>query len=66
MVRAHKMIPEGSNLILTIHDELVTVTPNEVVNETVEAIRGAMEGINALSVPLLADVKVVNKWGEAK
>ena len=60
------MIPDGSNLILTIHDELVTVTPNELIEETTNAIREAMEGINALNIPLLADVKVVTRWGEAK
>ena len=65
MVRAHKMIPAESNMILTIHDELVTVTPNELIEETTNAIREAMEGINALSIPLLADVKVVKRWGEA-
>jgi DNA polymerase I-like protein with 3'-5' exonuclease and polymerase domains len=66
MIRANKMIPEGAGLILTVHDELVTVTPADVAEQTAEAIRQAMEGIKALSIPLLADVKVVNRWGEAK
>jgi hypothetical protein len=25
-----------------------------------------MEGIKALSIPMIADVKVVQRWGEAK
>jgi DNA polymerase I-like protein with 3'-5' exonuclease and polymerase domains len=66
MVRAHTLIPEGSNLILTIHDELVTVTPDHLIEETEAAIREAMEGINALNIPLLADVKTVTRWGDAK
>jgi len=66
MIRAHKLIPEGAGLILTIHDELVTVTPSELAEETAAAIREAMEGIKALQIPLLADVKIVNRWGEAK
>lgn len=66
MVRAHDLIPEGSSLVLTVHDELVTVTPNHLREETAEAIREAMEGITALKVPLVADVKVVSRWGEAK
>jgi DNA polymerase I-like protein with 3'-5' exonuclease and polymerase domains len=66
MIRANKMIPEKSALILTVHDELVTVTPTNIAEETADAIRQAMEGINALSVPLLADVKIVQRWGEAK
>ena len=52
--------------ILTVHDEIVTVTPDALVDETREAIREAMEGINYLQVPLIADIKVVQRWGEAK
>jgi DNA polymerase I-like protein with 3'-5' exonuclease and polymerase domains len=66
MIRAHKMIPDESSLTLTIHDELVTVAPDHLAEETEAAIREAMEGINALSIPLIADVKTVNRWGEAK
>jgi DNA polymerase I-like protein with 3'-5' exonuclease and polymerase domains len=66
MIRAHQMIPEGASILLTVHDELVTLTPDNLVEETKEAIREAMEGINLLEVPLIADVKVVQRWGEAK
>jgi DNA polymerase I-like protein with 3'-5' exonuclease and polymerase domains len=66
MVRAQAMIPVESSLILTVHDELVTITPDHLAEETMEAIRGAMEGINVLSIPLIADVKLVSRWGEAK
>jgi DNA polymerase I-like protein with 3'-5' exonuclease and polymerase domains len=66
MIRAHQMVPKESRIILTVHDELVTITPDHLVNETKEAIREAMEGINMLDVPLIADVKVVQRWGEAK
>jgi len=66
MIRAHRQIPDGAHLILTVHDELVTVTPNHLVEETADAIREAMEGITALKVPLVADLKIVSKWGEAK
>jgi len=66
MVRAHAMLPKGAKLILTVHDELVTLTPDHLAEETAEAIRGAMEGIKVLDVPLIADVKTVQRWGEAK
>ena len=66
MIRAHKMIPDGASLTLTIHDELVTVTPDYLAEETEAAIREAMEGIKALSIPMIADVKTVTRWGEAK
>ena len=66
MVRAQDMIPKESRLLLTVHDELVTLTPDDKADETAECIRQAMEGIDLLDVPLIADVKIVQKWGEAK
>lgn len=66
MVRAYNRLPKEAKLSLTVHDELVTLTPDDKVEETVNAIREAMEGISLLSVPLVADIKVVQRWGEAK
>jgi DNA polymerase I-like protein with 3'-5' exonuclease and polymerase domains len=66
MVRADAMVPPGARLILTVHDEIVTVAPDGIAEETADAIRQAMEGIQVLDIPLLADVKVVDRWGEAK
>jgi len=66
MIRAQDMIPKEAKLLLTVHDELVTLTPDDKAEETAEAIREAMEGINLLEVPLLADVKTVQRWGQAK
>ena len=66
MIRAYERIPEGAQIILTVHDEIVTLTPDSKVEETREAIREAMEEINFLDVPLIADIKVVQKWGDAK
>lgn len=70
LVRAHScFINEPSvNLILTVHDELVTVTPEEKAEEVADAIRVSMEDIKLqqMIVPLVADVHIVDKWGEAK
>jgi DNA polymerase I-like protein with 3'-5' exonuclease and polymerase domains len=66
MIRAQEMIPKEAKLLLTVHDELVTLTPDSKADETAEAIREAMEGIKLLDVPLLADVKIVQRWGQAK
>lgn len=70
LVRAHScFVSEPDvNLILTVHDELVTVTPEDKAEETAEAIRESMEGIKVreITVPLIADIQIVDKWGEAK
>lgn len=70
LVRAHSCFTNEPdiNLVLTVHDELVTITPEDRAEETAEAIRRSMEGIKipAMKVPLIADVNIVDKWGEAK
>jgi DNA polymerase I-like protein with 3'-5' exonuclease and polymerase domains len=66
MVRAWTMIPKEARIILTVHDELVVTTPAELAEETAEKLREAMEDIQVLKVPLIADIKIVDKWGEAK
>ena len=70
IVRAHScFIDEPDvNVVLTVHDELVTVAREDLADETAQAIRESMEGIKltGITVPLIADVKIVNKWGEAK
>jgi DNA polymerase I-like protein with 3'-5' exonuclease and polymerase domains len=70
IVRAHScFIDEPDvNVVLTVHDELVTVAREDLAEETAEAIRLSMEGIHLpeITVPLIADVNIVDKWGEAK
>jgi len=70
LVRAHSCFIDEPNInvVLTVHDELVTICPEEDAEDVAEAIRTSMEGIklSAIKVPLIADVKIVDKWGEAK
>jgi DNA polymerase I-like protein with 3'-5' exonuclease and polymerase domains len=70
IVRAHASFIEEPdiNLSLTVHDELVTLTPEDRAEETAMAIKRAMEGIKipAITVPLIAEVHIVDKWGQAK
>jgi DNA polymerase I-like protein with 3'-5' exonuclease and polymerase domains len=70
IVRAHSCFVDEPdvNVVLTVHDELVTVAREDLAEEAAEAIRESMEGVKLknITVPLIADVKIVNKWGEAK
>ena len=70
MVRAHSCFVDEPdvNVVLTVHDELVTVAREDLAQETAEAIRASMEGIKLpeLVVPLIADIQIVDRWGEAK
>ena len=70
LVRAHScfVTEPDVNVVLTVHDELVTVAREDLAEETAEAIRESMEGVKLpeIIVPLIADVKIVDRWGEAK
>jgi DNA polymerase I-like protein with 3'-5' exonuclease and polymerase domains len=70
LVRAHSCFVNEPdiNVLLTVHDELVTVCPEDRADEVAEAIRESMEGIRVpqITVPLKAEVYVVDAWGQAK
>jgi DNA polymerase-1 len=70
LVRAHScfMAENDIKVVLTVHDELVTICPEDRAEEVAEAIRESMEGVKleAIKVPLKAEVYIVDKWGQAK
>lgn len=71
MVRVDKGLTESKagELILSVHDELVVVTPDEKAEECAGIVNEAMTGVGIQSlvkVPLKIDMKVVKRWSEAK
>jgi DNA polymerase I-like protein with 3'-5' exonuclease and polymerase domains len=69
MIRTNNTLEDEMSLILTVHDELVVIVPDDRVEEGQAIVREAMlgEGIQKLlRVPLKADIKVVDRWAEAK
>lgn len=69
MIRLDAALPPEIQLILSVHDELVVSSPNDMVERAAETLREAMigEGIQKLvRVPLKVDVKIVERWSDAK
>lgn len=73
MMRFHRSMPKNlgpeSGLVLTVHDELVVQWPEDRVDEGVQLLHEAMCGAEIqkmLSVPLIADAKIVDTWAQAK
>jgi DNA polymerase I-like protein with 3'-5' exonuclease and polymerase domains len=70
IVRAHSCFVDEPdvNVVLTVHDELVTVAREDLAEEAAEAVRESMEGIKLpeITVPLIAEAKIVDKWGDGK
>jgi DNA polymerase-1 len=56
----------SGKLILQVHDELVLEVPKSEVDQTKEAVRAAMSGVGALTVPLQVDIGVGINWMETK
>ena len=57
--------PEAK-LLLQVHDELIVECPEEIAPQVAQLISSQMEGIAALSVPLMAEAKIGKSWFEAK
>jgi DNA polymerase I len=57
---------ERARMILTVHDELLIESPEEVAAEVADHVRQAMEGAATLRVPLTVDVGIGANWRDAK
>lgn len=68
MVQCHRAFDgRDMHLILTVHDELVAVVPEDAIDLGVALVVEAMEQVPIeLRVPLKVDVKVVDRWSQAK
>jgi DNA polymerase I len=67
MIEADKLIHTKypvSRMILQIHDELLFEVPEGEAERFAKDLKGVMEEVYKLSVPLTADVKVGDNWGE--
>lgn len=54
----------GVRMLLQVHDELLIEVPEGLVDEVREIVRGAMEGVFELAVPLVVDQKDGRSWLE--
>ena len=69
MIRLHDTLPDDMHLILSVHDELVTLCPEEKADKCEALVREAMlgEGIQKMvNVPISGDLKIVDRWSQAK
>ncbi len=57
---------EDIKLLLQVHDELVFEVKEDLVSKYAEKIKAIMEAAYKLKVPLLAEAKAGDNWGEMK
>ncbi len=68
MVRVPRALRDaglGARLLLQVHDELVLEVPEAEVEATGALLKGVMEGVASLRVPLLVEIGHGRNWAEA-
>jgi DNA polymerase-1 len=55
----------AAKLIMQVHDELVLEVPERELAQAKDKLRDLMQGVAALSVPLIVDVGVGDNWDQA-
>ncbi|MFJ3271033.1 DNA polymerase [Streptomyces sp. NPDC086776] len=68
LVRLHKSLLPDMQILLTVHDEIAAMCPAGIAEEGAKVLHDAMAGaeMQLLSVPVTTDVKICDRWSEAK
>ena len=69
MIDVDRALADGgyrTQMLLTVHDELVFEVPLEERDAVEPLVRQTMESVTVLSVPLVVDVGFGPTWAEAK
>jgi DNA polymerase-1 len=56
----------AARMVLQVHDELVFESPRDELDALADMVRDAMENVDRLAVPLVADVNWGEDWASAK
>lgn len=65
MIKLDKVLPEGADLLLQVHDSLVVECDEEEKDKIAQILQETMEQIAPeLPVKLAVDLKTGHNWGE--
>ena len=66
MIALEKQLPDGSSMLLTVHDEIVIEAPEASADHVAGIVKEAMQNIFPLDVPLAVDAGWGKTWYAAK
>jgi DNA polymerase-1 len=66
MINIHKKLPEGADLILQIHDELIVECNTGDIKKVEKIVKDEMEKVHKFDVPIEAEVRSGSSWGDLK
>jgi DNA polymerase-1 len=64
MIRVQEKLPEGSHMLLQIHDSIMLEVPDKDADKVGEMLVEVMENVYELPVKLRADIATGKNWGE--
>ncbi|MCX7829863.1 MAG: DNA polymerase I [Acidobacteria bacterium] len=64
MIEVDKNLPEGSQIVLQIHDELIVESEEKKVEQTKAVLKNFMENAISLDVPVTVAVSSGKRWDE--
>lgn len=67
MIQVHELIQSAelqADMLLQIHDELILEADEDQAEESARIVKRTMEGAMELKVPIVAELKVGQNWGE--
>lgn len=66
MIKVYEEYEKNSDvkMILQVHDEIILEVKEEIADKVAQKTKEIMEKVYSLKVPLIADVKVGDSWGE--
>jgi DNA polymerase I len=66
MIALVPKLPDGTQLLLQIHDELIAETDQKLADHVASVMKQTMENVYDLGVPLAVDTAAGKSWGELK
>jgi DNA polymerase-1 len=64
MIRLAPKLPDGAQLLLQIHDELITECDTGQASVVAKLMQSTLEGVYDLGVPIVVDTAAGHNWGE--
>ncbi|MDB5161135.1 MAG: hypothetical protein JWO96_515 [Candidatus Saccharibacteria bacterium] len=64
MIEADKQLPDGTNMLLQIHDSILVEAKEADVDKVGQILKDTMENVYKLPVKLKADISIGKNWGE--
>ncbi len=64
MIKIHGDLPEGAQMLLQIHDELIVECGQDQVQAVAEVLRRDMLGVHSFGVPIEVNISTGPSWGE--